>query len=85
MTLAWIDENGTVRCCSDLCDGCDKREEYGCVQVTVVRGDLRGELKKMLPYSAALNDALWLLHERTFLRSRKPPVAEELETKEDQA
>lgn len=74
MTLAWIDENGTVRCCSDMCGGCDKRGQYGCVQVTVVRGDLRGELKKLLAYSAVLNDGLWLLHERTFLRKRRPIV-----------
>lgn len=65
MTLAWIDENGTVRCCSDMCDGCDKREEHGCVPVTVIRGnvrDLRERVSDLIGSARMVEDGLWTLH-----------------------
>jgi len=44
MTLAWI-VDGVVRCCSDLCGDCDKREEHGCVPVEVREKSLPEEDK----------------------------------------
>lgn len=69
MPLAWI-EDRKILFCSNRCGECDKKEQYGCVPVMVVRGNLRERLRDLIPFAQALENGLWLLLEMTFLRER---------------